>query len=113
MKEEDRKLWNERINDYRTSGLTAIKWAEDRQVAVHKLRYYINKFNKENKPNSNDESIKSPGNTKWASVTLKKSIVEEKSKNPLKVTIGKATIEVVPGFDENTLQSVIRILSQC
>lgn len=33
--------------------------------------------------------------------------------NPLKVTIGKATIEVVSGFDEATFQSVIRVLSQC
>lgn len=39
MKEADRKLWTERINDYRASGLTAIKWADDRGVAIHKLRY--------------------------------------------------------------------------
>lgn len=113
MKEEDRKLWTERINDYRASGLTAVKWAEDRGVAVHKLRYYINKFNKENKLKSNNESIKSSENPKWTSVTLEKSIAEEKSKEPLKVTIGKATIEVVSGFDEATFQSVIRVLSQC
>ena len=43
MKEEDRKLWTDRINDYRSSGLTVVKWAEDRGIAVHKLRYYINK----------------------------------------------------------------------
>ncbi len=41
MKDEDRKLWTDRINDYRSSGLTAVKWAEDRSVSVHKLRYYI------------------------------------------------------------------------
>lgn len=113
MKEEDRKLWTERINDYRSSGLTAVKWAEDRGVAVHKLRYYINKFNKENKEKSNDESVKGSGNTKWASLALENPIVEEKSKNPLKITIGKATIVVNPGFNEDTFQSVIRILSQC
>ena len=113
MKEEDRKLWTERINDYRASGLTAVKWAEDREVAVHKLRYYINKFNKENKEKSNDESIKGSGNTKWASLALENLIVEERSNDPLKITIGKATIEVVSGFDEATFQSVIRILSQC
>ena len=39
--------------------------------------------------------------------------VENKSNNPLKITIGKATVEVTPGFDEVTFQSVIRILSQC
>ena len=47
MNDEDRKLWTERIEDYRSSGLTAAKWALDKGVAVHKLRYYINKFNSE------------------------------------------------------------------
>ncbi len=28
MKEEDRKLWTNRIKDYRASGLTAVKWSE-------------------------------------------------------------------------------------
>ena len=49
MKDEDRKLWEDRIADYRSSGLTAFKWAEDRGIAVHSLRYYIHKFNKEKK----------------------------------------------------------------
>lgn len=94
MKEEDRKLWTERINDYRASGLTAVKWVEDRQVAIHKLRYCINKFNNENKLIFSDESIKDCGNTKWSSVALEKSIVEEKPKDSLRITICKAAIEV-------------------
>lgn len=32
MKEEDRKLRIDRIDDYRSSGLTTVKWAEDRGV---------------------------------------------------------------------------------
>lgn len=46
---------------------------EDRGVAVHKLRYYINKFNKEK---SNDESIKASGNTKWASLALENLLMD-------------------------------------
>ncbi|NMA84139.1 MAG: hypothetical protein GX962_09800 [Epulopiscium sp.] len=109
MKEEDRKLWTDRINDYRSSGLTAVKWAEDRGIAVHKLRYYINKFNKEKKQNSNQK----PKEIQWTSVVPVETKVENKSNNPLKITIGKATVEVASGFDEVTFQSVIRILSQC
>lgn len=109
MNEEDRKLWTERIEDYRSSGLTGVKWAEDKGVAVHKLRYYINKFNKENKQSSNQESREQ----QWASVVPIAQMVESKSIKPLKVTIGKATIEVAPGFDKDTLKSLIEILSQC
>jgi hypothetical protein len=56
MKEDERKLWTERINDYRSSALTAVKWSEVNNLSVHKLRYYINKFNKENKLESNGTS---------------------------------------------------------
>lgn len=109
MKEEDRKLWIDRIDDYRSSGLTAVKWAEDRGVSVHKLRYYIHKFNKEKKQNSNQK----PKEIKWTSIVPAETMVNNKANNPLKVIIGKATIEVVSGFDEDTFQSVVRILSQC
>lgn len=109
MKDEDRKLWTDRINDYRSSGLTAAKWSEDRGIAIHKLRYYINKFNKEKKQNLNQASKE----IQWASVVPKEASVKNKSSNPLKVIIGKVTIEVVPGFDKDTFQSVVRILSQC
>ena len=109
MKDEDRKLWTGRINDYRSSGLTATKWSEDRGIAIHKLRYYINKFNKEKKQNLNQTSKE----IQWASVVPKETNAENKSSNPLKVIIGKATIEIAPGFDKDTFQSVVRILSQC
>lgn len=109
MNEENRKLWTERIEDYRSSGLTAAKWADNKGIAVHKLRYYINKFNKEKKQNSNKE----PKELKWASVVPIAPLAEDKANNPLRIIIGKATIEVVPGFDKDVFESVIRILSQC
>jgi hypothetical protein len=56
MREKNRKLWSERIEDYRTSGLSASKWAEDKGVSVHKLRYYIHKFNKEKKESLNQKT---------------------------------------------------------
>jgi len=109
MKEEDRKLWIDRIDDYRSSGLTAVKWAEDRGISVHKIRYYIHKFNKEKKQSSNQKSKE----IKWASIVPAETMVNNKPNNPLKVIIGKATIEVASGYDEDTFQSVVRILSQC
>lgn len=109
MNEEDRKLWTERIADYKSSGLTAANWAVDKGIAVHKLRYYINKFNNEIKQELNQES-KEP---QWVSVVPVAPMVEYKSNNHLRVIIGKATIEVASGFDKDTFESVIRILSQC
>lgn len=109
MKDEDRKLWEDRIADYRSSGLTAVQWAEDRGVAVHRLRYYIHKFNKEKKLELNQESKE----VQWTSVVSKNPKTEGNFKGPLKVTIGHATIEVNSDFDEDTFESIVRILSQC
>lgn len=106
MNSEDRKLWTDRIEDYRSSGLTAAKWAEDKGVAVHKLRYYINKFNNEMKSQESNE-------LQWTTVVPIDSVQKNKSDNPLKIIVGKATVEVVSGFDKDTFESVIRILSQC
>lgn len=107
MKKEDRELWTDRINDYRTSGLTAVKWADENNISVHRLRYYINKFNKENKQKLNQK----PHEIKWASVVPETPVLENKHSGLLKVTVGKATIEVFPGFDENTFKSIVRILT--
>jgi hypothetical protein len=67
MKEEDRKLWTDRIKDYRASELTAVKWSEKNDISVHKLRYYINKFNKEKKQESKE--------SKWVSIITEKRFV--------------------------------------
>jgi hypothetical protein len=109
MKDEERKLWTDHIYSYKTSGLTAVKWAEDNNVSVHKLRSCIAKFNKEKRQASNKES----GLDEWVSLTPSKSIYLNESIEPLKVTIGLATIEVTSGFDQDTLKSLIEVLSQC
>lgn len=109
MKDEERIIWTDHINNYRSSGLTAVKWAEDNNVSVHKLRSSIAKFNKEKKQASNNES----GLDEWVSLIPSKSINLNESIKPLKVTIGQATIEVNSGFDKDTLKSLIEILSQC
>ena len=109
MKDEERELWTERINSYRTSGLTAVKWAEDNNVSVHKLRSCIAKFNKEKKQASNNGSALD----EWVSLIPSKSTDQNEYIKPLKVTIGQATIEVTSGFDQDTLKSLIEVLSQC
>lgn len=108
MNDEDKALWVNRINEYRASSLTAVKWCEENKVSVHGLRHYISKFNKENKLQSIEETTK----TKWASLDMPNIITEENS-NKLKITIGQATIEVDANFNPDIFESVVRILSKC
>ena len=109
MKDEKRIIWTDHINNYRASGLTAVKWAEDNNVSVHKLRSCIAKFNKEKKQAFSNQS----GSVGWVSLNPSKPIAINEPIKPLKVIIGQSTIEVNSGFDKDTLKSVIEVLSQC
>lgn len=109
MKDTERTLWERRIEDYRTSKLTAVQWAEENNLSVHKLRYYINKTNKEKKQNiSND-----PKETQWVQIIVEESINNLQTSKPLTIIIGKARIEIDSFFDENILESVVKVLSKC
>lgn len=94
MNNYEKVLWIERIQEYKSSGLTAIKWCEEKNIPVHKLRYQTFKLNKEAKQCS--EKVK------WTSIVPEKPITNKEISNPLKVTIGQSTIEVGTGFDPDT-----------
>lgn len=98
------KNWIDLIQDYKSSGLTAAKWCEEKGFKVHILRYQINKLNKENK--------KALSKTHWASLAPANLIVNEPAIQPLKVIIGQSTILVTPGFDPDTLKEIVRVLSE-
>lgn len=105
--DEKRLLWQERIQDYRTSQLTAIEWCQQNQVKIHTLRYWINKLNKES-------SLRSVG-TEWLSVKVPVSNTKcftGETPCGIKVNIGQASIEVSPGFDPHVFEAVVRILSE-
>ncbi len=109
MKEQDRKLWMDRIKSYRSSGKIAATWCKENDVPLHSLRHYICKFNKENKLESMEE-IKE---TKWAELDIPNITKSERNSDRLKITIGQATIEIGSNFDPDIFESVARILSRC
>lgn len=109
MKEQDRKMWIDRISEYKSSGKIATTWCEENNVSVHSLRHYICKFNKENK----SETIEETKESKWASLDITSTTQTENNIGKLKVTIGQATIEIDSNFDSDTFESVVKILSKC
>lgn len=95
-------MWADRIEEYRSSDLTATKWCESKGYKISRLRYWIHKFNKEK---ANSEST-----SNWAAVEVSSPVVYDV--NPIKVTIGKASIEISSGFDSSAFEEVVRILSE-
>ena len=63
---ELRKVWEQRIADYRKSGQTQVNWCKENQWSIHQFKYWLRKI---------ENPIKSQGkSTKWASVTPRRSL---------------------------------------
>ena len=96
MAQQDlRQEWELRIADYRSSGLTQTKWCGENDVKIHTLHYWIRKIeNKHEHP------------PKWIPVTLDNQFDE--NNESINIKIGRASIEVKPGFDPGFLAEVVQ-----
>lgn len=92
--------WAKHIEDYRCSGLTAVQWCEQNGLSVHVLRSWITRLNKAQKKQSN--------NPEWIAIKPSTS----NSSSHLVVNIGRATIQIPPGFNIETFRQVIQVLAE-
>ena len=99
---ENRKKWDSRVTAFKASGQNATEWCISHDVNTHQLHYWIRKFKTEDKP-----SVKQ---TQWLSMEVGELHTSRPSK-VLNIKVGKATIEVSPGFDSSLLSDVIRTLA--
>ncbi len=90
---ELRKEWELRIAEYRASGLTQTKWCEENDLKIHQFHYWLRKIEK--------PQVSSP---KWIPITMDEHV--DDSKDSIQIRIGKASIEVKPGFDPSHLADV-------
>lgn len=98
-RQSNRQLWEERIANYRSSGLPAALWCESNQVNLNTFRSWISKLNK--------EAVLANEPVKWVSLEPAGILPVETN---LTVNIGKATIRVSPGFDPNLFTQVVKAL---
>ncbi|MBP1935127.1 IS66 family insertion sequence element accessory protein TnpA [Ammoniphilus resinae] len=102
MAEVTRKLssqeWDELIENYHSSGLSAAKWCADRDLKVNQLRWQITKRQKLNK---NNQSIH------WVSLHTNSSATVSSS---ITVKIGNAEISVSDGFNKELFAEVVHSL---
>ena len=105
--DENKLLWMQRINVYRSSGLSAKKWCEANQINFHALGYWTRKLKKEN--------ASAVDSNQWVSVEItdsEKELSKLNSSSTIKVQLGLAIIEIEPDFDTVTFKNVARILSE-
>ena len=98
--QELRAEWKKRVAAFKASGQTAKEWSKEKNVKLNRLHYWCRKY-KEDAPSKE---------TKWAPVELGYLDATQTNSN-ITVKVGKASIEVKPGYDRNLLRDLVNTLS--
>jgi len=102
-RELKRELWQERICDYRSSGLNAQTWCQQNKLTLSSLHYWINKSNK--------ESLESDIDFKHEFVPITQVGISMSPSAPIVIRYQNLSIEVFEGCHPDTLRNVLEILN--
>lgn len=105
VQQQERRLqWEKRIDEYRASGQSVREWCAANGVKPGRLWYWLRRMKTE------DAEAKP---ARWLSVEVGSPFTAERQAGAgLLVKVGKAGIEVKPGFDPELLTAVVRALSE-
>ncbi|MDI6880862.1 MAG: helix-turn-helix domain-containing protein [Desulfitobacteriaceae bacterium] len=102
IKTERQKEWESLISNYRTGGQSAKAWCAAHDVTPRQLWYWLRKY----RTKDNASPVNS---TKWLPVEVGEQAPTHED-SPMLVKVGKASIEVKPGFDSTLFSEVVHIL---
>lgn len=106
-KKANAEYWQQIVSDQNSSGLTQHVWCEQNNVNIHNFRYWKRRLVSESKYSQ----IVNQTETKWAIISSSESDSAQKnSKSTLCIHIGKAVVDVSPGFDPENLSVVLSVL---
>ena len=97
------ELWQERICDYRNSGLNAQTWCQQNKLTLSSLHYWINKLNK--------ESLESDSTFNHEFVPITQVGISMSPSAPIVIRYQNLSIDVFEGFHPDTLRNVLEILT--
>jgi len=101
--QQRRQEWEKRIAEYLSSGQSVREWCAANGVKPERLRYWLRR--KKEAESTETES------TTWVQAVVSRPTPEEENETGLLVKVGKASIEIKPGFDPELLSTVVRVLS--
>jgi hypothetical protein len=103
-KNELRKQWKDRIESYRSSGLTMSAWCSANGFTLDQLKYWLYKGKKKETPATAPQSTP-------AFVSVAVTSAAEQRSSVLWIEVGSARIEVQHGFQPELLREVVAALS--
>ncbi len=92
-------LWQQRIANFKASGLTQKTWCSENSISYNRLKYWMYKH----KPKSKNDHSEL---TTWIPVSVLPE-TDAKHTNRIVVKIGVASIEIHSGFDQNLFIEVL------
>jgi hypothetical protein len=106
-------LWQERIAEWRASGLSAKQFCQDKEFTTSALRQWVYRFKREAEaaPKAPEPMVRVARVVREATARVAPSRKAVLVREPLVVEIGGARICVRPGFDRATLGAVIELLT--
>lgn len=97
--------WEQKVRDYRQSGLSLLKWCQQTGVNPNTMRKWVGAFS------SRHQQKESDGELKWLPVIINEDSSSVKSTpSELLIEIGKAHVVVKQGFDADLLRDIVRVL---
>lgn len=102
---ELRMKWEQRIADYKASGLTQVKWCEENHISIHQFKYWMKQIKRQQPQNKKLDNL-------WIPVVIEDPKPISKSDEPLRIIVNSVAIEVNTGFDPSLLLDVIKVLKE-
>ena len=96
------KQWRKHIDDCTSSGLSIEAWCTANEVSSYQYHYWKKKFNKPNHQIKNE--------TQWAPLIIETRQVPHQQESPITLHVGTYKIDVVSGFDKQTLSGLVQLL---
>ena len=95
--------WRKHINDRKMSGLNIREWCKTNSVSTSQYHYWNKKFNKLKNRNQEIEP-------RWAPLLMQNQEKSTLSSSPIVLQIGTFKVDIIKGFDKQTLTDLIQIL---
>lgn len=106
-----RNEWATRVTEFKTSGQTAAAWCSTHHLKLHQLKYWLRRQNNLSMAAASTAVKAAATPTRWLSVEGSASEAVN-LQTPLLIRVGKATIEIVPGFDPELLADAVQALAK-
>jgi hypothetical protein len=95
---ENQQIWEERVSEQGSSGLTQQQWCEENNINLHNFRYWKRRLS----------IIHQEASISQRFVAI--SPISTQARTPLQISMGKLAVEIREGVDLSLLDDVIKVL---